>query len=436
MATVPALPAHPLCYDRREQNGEGAPSTMRAEIISIGTEIMLGEITDTNAAFIASRLPQFGVDLRYVTQVSDDRARLQQVISTAWNRSDITFTTGGLGPTEDDLTRECIAAVLGEPLSIDAEQEAQLRAWFARRTGEFPERNLKQAMTIPSCRVLPNPRGTAPGWWVERNGHVIVVMPGPPAEMTQMWYGEVDPELERRATEVIVSRTLKTSGLGEGSVDERLGDIWRSTNPTIGIYARRDGVHVRMSATASTREEAWLLIQPVEEEVRRVLGPAIWGADDDTLAAGVGALLRDRDLKLAIMESATGGALADALTDGEGSTEYFLGSLVTYATQAKVDLGVSGNVIFTHGVISQATAQAMAAAARERLGADIGLGITGIAGPSEMEGQPPGTMHIAVTDGARTAYRHYAYYQGRDAAKRRAVTESLNLLRAFLQAGE
>jgi nicotinamide-nucleotide amidase len=219
-------------------------------------------------------------------------------------------------------------------------------------------------------------------------------------------------------------------------VDERLGDLWQGTNPSIGIYARRDGVHVRISAKAPTREDAWRMIVPIEEEARRILGPAIWGVDDDTLAAGVGQLLRDHDRTLAIMESATGGAIADALTDSEGASEHFLGSLVTYATQAKVDLGVSGNVVFTHGVISQATAEAMAAAARERLGADIGLGLTGIAGGSEIEGQPPGTMHIAVTDGTRTEYRHYAYYQGREAAKRRAVTESLNLLRSFLQSGE
>jgi nicotinamide-nucleotide amidase len=412
---------------------EERTAAMQAEIISIGTEIMLGEITDTNAAFIASKLPQFGIDLLYVTQVGDNIGRLQEVLARAWQRSDITFTTGGLGPTEDDLTRECVAAVLGEPMTVDAEQEAHLRAWFAQRTRDFPERNIKQAMTVPSCRVLANPRGTAPGWWVERDGHVIVVMPGPPAEMNYMWEREVDPELERRADAVLVSRTLKTSGLGEGSVDERLGDLWKGVNPSIGIYARRDGVHVRISAKAPTREEAWSLIVPAEEEARRILGPAIWGVDNDTLASGMGTLLRDRELTLALMESATGGAIADAITDGEGSTEYFLGSLVTYATQAKVDLGVSGETVYEHGVISQQTAEAMAHAARERLHADIGLGITGIAGPSEVEGQPPGTMHIAVTDGARTEYRHYAYYQGREAAKRRAVTEALNLLRAFVQ---
>jgi nicotinamide-nucleotide amidase len=422
-----------LCYDSFLRKDEGRTAAMQAEIISIGTEIMLGEITDTNAAFIASKLPQFGIDLLYVTQVGDNIGRLQEVLARAWQRSDITFTTGGLGPTEDDLTRECVAAVLGEPMTVDAEQEAHLRAWFAQRTRDFPERNIKQAMTVPSCRVLANPRGTAPGWWVERDGHVIVVMPGPPAEMNYMWEREVDPELERRADAVLVSRTLKTSGLGEGSVDERLGDLWKGVNPSIGIYARRDGVHVRISAKAPTREEAWSLIVPAEEEARRILGPAIWGVDNDTLASGIGTLLRDRELTLALMESATGGAIADAITDGEGSTEYFLGSLVTYATQAKVDLGVSGETVYEHGVISQQTAEAMAHAARERLHADIGLGITGIAGPSEVEGQPPGTMHIAVTDGARTEYRHYAYYQGREAAKRRAVTEALNLLRAFVQ---
>ena len=409
---------------------------MRAEIVSIGTEIMLGEITDTNAAFIASRLPAFGIDLLFVTQVGDNPGRLEEVLGRAWQRSDITFCTGGLGPTEDDLTRESIAAVLGEPLERDAEQEQRLRAWFSNRGRPLLERNLKQAMLIPSARALPNPRGTAPGWWVEREGRSIVAMPGPPAEMTHMWESEVDPVLEKRADAVLVSRTLKTTGLGESLVDEKLSPLLKGTNPSIGIYARRDGVAVRISAKAPTREEAWALVHPVEEQARRILDRNLWGVDDETLAGAVGRMLREQHLTLGLMESATGGAIADAITDSEGSTEYFKGSIVTYATQAKVDMGVPGEVVYQHGVISRETAEAMARAARERLDADIGVSVTGIAGSSEMEGQPPGTMHIALSHADEVRYHHHAYYQGRTAAKNRAVLEALSLLRDYLMGRE
>ncbi len=407
---------------------------MRAEIISIGTEILLGEIVDTNAAHIARALPEYGVDLLHVSQVGDNPGRLREVIERAWQRSDITFTTGGLGPTEDDLTRELIAEVLGEEQEVDEEQVQILENFFAGRSVPMPERNVKQAMRIPSSRFLANPRGTAPGWWVERDGHIIVVMPGPPAEMTRMWDHEVAPELERRADSILVSRTLKTTGIGEGTVDEMLSPLLKGTNPSIGIYARQDGVHARIAAKAATREEAWRLIIPVEEEARAILGPAIWGVDDDTLSAAVGNMLREQGLTLALMESATGGAIASALTDVEGASDYFKGSLVTYATEAKIANGVPAEIPTIHGVISQETAEAMAQAARAALRADIGIGITGIAGSNEVEGQPPGTMHIALADADGVEYVHSRYYQGREAAKRRAVLQALTLLRRHLMA--
>jgi nicotinamide-nucleotide amidase len=405
---------------------------MRAEILSIGTEIMLGEITDTNAAYIAARLPRFGIDLLYVSQVGDNPQRLAEVIERAWGRSDLVIATGGLGPTEDDITRETVAATLDEALAVDPEQERIVRAFFEGRGRPFGERNLKQAMLIPSARAIANPRGTAPGWWVERDGKVFVLMPGPPAEMTYMWEQHIEPELERRADSVLVSRTLKTLGMGEGTVDEVLSPLLAGTNPSIGIYARRDGVHARISAKARTREAAFALIAPVEAQARAILGDHVWGTDDDTLAAGIGRTLVERGLTVALMESATGGSIAAAFTDNDGASKYFRGSLVTYFTESKVAMGVPAEVIAAHGVISRETAEAMAAAARDRLGADIGLGITGIAAADPIEDQPPGTMHIAVTDGARTEYAHSAYYQGRLAAKQRAVTEALGLLRRFL----
>ena len=406
---------------------------MRAEVISIGTEILLGEIVDTNAAYIASRLPQFGIDMLYTSQVGDNPDRLYEVFERAWNRSDIVFATGGLGPTEDDLTRETIASVLQEDLYQDEDQATALRTLFEARGGYMPERNLKQAQLIKSARAIENPRGTAPGWWVERENKIIVVMPGPPPEMIRMWENEVAPELEKQASSILVSRTLKTSGIGEGTLDEMITPLLHSTNPSIGVYARADGVHVRISAKGNSRESALDLIRPVETEARNILGTAIWGEDEESLSGAVGRMLLEQGLTLALMESATGGALASSFTDIDGSSEYFRGSLVTYATDTKISMGVDSDTIAKHGVISENTAKEMAVRAREVLGASLGIGITGIAGGNEVEEQPPGTMHIALSDDRGfLEYSHSRYYQGREAAKKRAVLTALTMLRQYL----
>ncbi|MEE8422440.1 MAG: competence/damage-inducible protein A [Dehalococcoidia bacterium] len=410
---------------------------MRAEIVSIGTEIMLGEITDTNAAFIASELPQYGVDLLYVTQTGDNPGRMREIFERAWERSDITFLTGGLGPTEDDITRETVAAVLGEEPVVDAEQERILRAMMERGGRKMPERNIKQATLIPSSKAIPNARGTAPGWWVERDGpsgdpRVMVVMPGPPAEMTRMWEHHIAPELEQRAESVLVSRTLKTTGLGESTLDEMLSPILSGTNPSVGVYHRADGVHARISAKAATRAEAERLIAPVEEEARRILGPTIWGQDGETLASAAGRWLGEAGLTLALMESATGGSIANSITDFEGASDYFKGGLVAYSPQAKIDFGVPAEVLTMHGEISEQTAKAMATAARERFGADIGIGVAGNITNQDIEEQPPGAMHIALDDGDAIEYQYSRYYQGREAAKRRAVLQALSLLRRYV----
>ena len=407
---------------------------MKAEIISIGTEILLGELLDTNANYLAARLPALGIDLYWMTQVGDNLDRLTEAFRRAWDRSDLTLATGGLGPTEDDVTREAIAAALDEPLSVRPELEAQLRAFFANRGLLMPERNVKQAALIPSARAIPNPRGTAPGWWVERDGRSLVALPGPPAELERMWEVEVAPRLAARQWRggVIVSRTLKTAGIGEGTVDEMVSPLLKSTNPTIGVYAKADGVHLRITAKAATAEEAHRLIGPVEEEARRVLGQAVWGADDDTLEGAVGALLKEQGLTLATMESCTGGLLATTITDVAGSSAYFKGGFVSYTAEMKVALGVAAELVARHGVVSAEVAQDMARACRQRLGADIGIGITGVAGPEPLEGKPPGTVHIGLDDGAAPQAVSYAFAQGRAATKRRAVTTALALLRRAL----
>ena len=410
------------------------PSLMQAELISIGTELLLGEILDTNAQYLAARLPPLGIDLYYMSKVGDNLERLTEVIGRAWGRSDLVITTGGLGPTEDDLTREAIARVLGEELSVDPELERQLREFFARRAVAMPERNVKQAALIPSARAIPNPRGTAPGWWVEREERIIVAMPGPPSEMERMWEREVAPELERRHRgAVLITRTLKTVGLGESYVDELISPLLRSTNPTIGVYARADGVQLRIAAKAATKEEAYRLIEPVEVEVRRILGDIVWGADDDTLESAVGDLLRQHGLTLATMESCTGGLLAHTITNVPGSSDYFRGGRVSYATEMKIGWGVSADVIAQHGVISAECAREMARAARERLHADVGIGITGVAGPDPQEDKPPGTIHIGVDASfAEPQGLSYQFAQGREAVKRRAVTTALALARRTL----
>lgn len=404
---------------------------MKAEIVAIGTEILLGEIVDTNSAFLARELPELGIDLYYKSVVGDNLGRIVETLRRAWERSDLVLTTGGLGPTADDLTREAIAELVGEEPSIDPGLEARLRAFFAARGYPMPASNLKQAWLIPSARPLPNPRGTAPGWWVEKEGRIVVAMPGVPAELERMWREEVKPELERRfATEVLVTRTLKTIGIGEGTVDEMARPLYGTPGVGIGTYARADGVHIRVGAKGRSREEAWARIRPVEEALERIFGTAIWGKDDDTLEGVIGDLLKQRRETVSTMESCTAGLVASTLADPPGASGYFVGALVTYQTEEKVAAGVPAEVIAAHGVVSRETAVAMAQAAQRRFRTSYAIGVTGVLGPDPLEGVPPGTVHIGVAapDGV-TASLTTSMNQGRAMVKRRAVTAALLLLR-------
>jgi nicotinamide-nucleotide amidase len=406
---------------------------VKAEIVAIGTEILLGEIIDTNSAHIARQLPELGIDLYYKSVVGDNLGRIVETLRRGWERSDLIIITGGLGPTDDDMTREGICALVGETPVVDPELETRLRAFFASRGYPMPESNVKQAWLIPSARALPNPRGTAPGWWVEKDGRIIVCMPGVPNEMERMWAHEVRPELERRSDgTVLVTRTLKTLGIGEGTVDEMARPLYSTPGIGIGTYARADGVHIRIGAKAATREEAWRLIRPVEQELERIFGPAIWGKDDDTLEGYIHDQFVSRRQTLACMESCTGGLFASTLTDIPGATAYFRGGLVTYHTDLKLAYGVDPAVIEANGVISPAVAVAMAEAVRTRLEADYGVGITGVAGPDPQDGVPAGTVHVAVAGPAGPATMSMQLNQGRAAVKRRAVTTALLLLRKTL----
>lgn len=404
---------------------------MKAEIIAIGTEILLGEIIDTNSAYIAKQLPELGIDLMYKSVVGDNRGRIVETFRRAWDRSDLVIVTGGLGPTEDDMTREGISELLGEEPHVDPALEQHLRAFFAGRGYPMPESNVKQAWLIPSARALSNRRGTAPGWWVERDGRIIVSMPGVPPEMERMWLNEVRPELERRGDgQVLAIRTIKTVGIGEGTVDEMAKPLYAMPNVGIGTYARADGVQLRIGAKGATLDEAWSRVRPVESEAERIFGTAIWGKDNDTFEGYIADRMIEQGHTLSVMESCTGGLLSSTLTDVPGASSYFIAGLVTYETQQKIDNGVPADIIQEFGVVSPETAKAMAKAVRERVGTTWGIGITGVAGPDPQDGAEPGTVHIGVAtpDGA-THSLSMKMNSGRAAVKRRAVTTALLLLR-------
>src|SRR5579884_3464415 len=268
---------------------------MNAEILSIGTELLLGEILDGNAAYLASELADIGVNVYWISQVGDNPERLREVFRRALDRSQLVLSTGGLGPTDDDQTREAIAAVLREEPRVDPELEQELRRRFQRMGREMPERNLKQAWLIPSAESLPNPLGTAPGWWVTRpDERYVACMPGVPAEMRSMWSEQVRPLVEHLTNASFVAVTLKTFGPGESAIEERLGRLVEAANPSVATYAKRDGVYVRVAASGSSRDEARRRLNPVLEQVRERLGADVFGSEDDSLGSVVGSLLARR----------------------------------------------------------------------------------------------------------------------------------------------
>lgn len=407
---------------------------MRAEILSCGTELLLGHISDTNATYLAQSLSSLGIDLYFVSQVGDNQGRIVETLRRAWERSDLVIMTGGLGPTEDDLTRESISALVGETMQVDPQLEAELRRAFSGRNIIMPERNLKQATLIPSARVLPNPRGTAPGWLVEKDGHIIVAMPGVPHEMYRMWEEEAVPRLAKHiGGSALFTRIFRVVGLGESTVEERLDSLLHNNNPTIATYAKTDAVDVRVTAKAASNAQAEEMVGQMETQVRQLLGHHIFGTNKDTLQSVIGATLAERQQTLAVMESLTGGHVANTITNAPGSSRYFLGGIVAYSNDLKMQMGVPRETIEQHGAISPETARAMARAVRQLFKADYGLGITGVAGPDMQEGQPVGTVYIAI-DGPQGIVdgRGPGYRGGREDQKRLAAMATLNLLRLHL----
>jgi nicotinamide-nucleotide amidase len=367
---------------------------MKAEIVSIGTEIMVGNVTDTNASFLASQLPLLGIELLWVSQVGDDQPRMVEVLRRAWGRSDLILITGGLGPTADDLTREAIAEMLGEEISVSPDLERDLRARFGGMGMQMPPSNLKQATLVPSARGIANPQGTAPGWWVEQNGRLLIAMPGPPREMLDMWQRSVRPALQKRSGEVIMARTLKTFGLSEAAVGEMAFPLF-GENPALGVYAKPDGIQLTVMVKAKTEPEAVALLDDGERRIRGILNDHIWGVDSETLESAIGRLLVEKGQTLAVMEDYSGGWLTAGLADTPDSQRFFKGGLVATSDEAKTSLGVSPDTISRFGAASAEVAREMAQAARSVLKADIGLGITGL----DVKTNPAGVVFVGLSAG-------------------------------------
>lgn len=404
---------------------------MTVEIVSIGTELLLGQIVDTNAAWLSARLAEVGVGVYRRTTVGDNLPRIVAALREALERADGVITIGGLGPTDDDLTREALASVLGEPLVLDEGEAARLREFFAARGRTANERQLRQALRPANAQPIPNPNGTAPGLYVEWNGKLIFALPGPPNEFQPMATDAVLPRLAgRTGGRVIRSRVLRLCGIGESDAEAQLSDLIHSENPTLAPLAKLGEVHFRITARADSPDAAEQMIAQMEYAVRERLGAFIFGVDETTLEQAVVQSLIEAGQSLAVAESCTGGLLGHRITSVSGSSEVFLGGVISYSNALKEALlGVPRSVLETHGAVSEPTARAMAEGVRQRLGSWWGVGVTGIAGPSGGTPEKPvGLVYIGVSDPTATVVRSQVFPGDRATVKHRATQYALWLL--------
>jgi nicotinamide-nucleotide amidase len=409
---------------------------LNAEIIGVGTELLLGQIANTNAQRLSAALAAIGVDVYYHTAVGDNLDRMTEVISRAARRSDVVIITGGLGPTPDDITREAISVAFGVPLARREDLALDLRAFFERRGRSMPEINLRQT-DLPEGAVAIPPEGTAPGFYLVAGGTLVIALPGVPWEMAQMLQTTVLPLLRARSEEVTISREVLVAGLGESHTHEQIADLVATqSNPTIAYLAGYGLVRVRITAKASDEDAALAMIAPVEAEIRARLDRHAVPGGGATLAQVLGNILRARSASVAAAESLTGGLLGAALTEAAGASDFFAGSAVAYATGAKgTVLGVDAGLLVDPGPVSEEVAGQMAEGAARLFGADLGLATTGVAGPAEQGGRPVGTIFVAASWRGATEVRHVRGYGDRDSMRGVAVTSALDLGRLIVQAG-
>ncbi len=404
---------------------------MKAEIIASGTELLLGEITDTNTPFIASQLAVLGIDLYYASIVGDNFERFLGVLKQAQQRSDIVIITGGLGPTKGDITREVISGLMEEKMEVDPALRQHITGYFAKLGLEMPENNLKQATLIPSAAAISNPLGTAPGWWVEKNGKIIISLPGPPGEMQPMWQKQILPRLETKGGAVIISRTLKTWGLSEAKIDQLVGPFMSQPNPTLALYAKPDGIHLRITAKAANTDHANQLIQGRESELRMILQENIWGTDNETLEEILSQIILKKRITLATAESFTGGLLSFTLANVPGSNVFFKGGIIATDEATRSSLGFCNCAPEDADIKSSGQ---MAALAREKFGADVGIGVDGFAGSSD--GNVTGKAFVALNFKSGRDNVALAYLWRPTQLARRSVTQTLFILRKALLESE
>jgi nicotinamide-nucleotide amidase len=411
-----------------------------AEVISVGTELLLGEILNTNAQYLAQELAQLGIPHYYQTVVGDNILRLQKAVAIGCERSRLLIFTGGLGPTPDDLTTEALADFFQVPLIERADVLEEIAQKFARRGRQMSSSNRKQALFPAGAAVLPNPTGSAPGIiWEPRPGLTILTFPGVPSEMKAMWQQTAVPYLRQQGwgQEIIYSRTLRFWGIAESTLAEKVSEQLALQNPTVAPYAGKGEVRLRISAKATTAAAAAQLITPVAQQIQAIAGLDYYGSDDDTLASVVGELLKQAGQTVAVAESCTGGGLGEFLTRVAGSSAYFRGGVISYDNQVKVDLlGVNPEDLAQQGAVSDKVAQQMAAGVRDRLQASWGLSITGIAGPEGGSAtKPVGLVYlgIAAPDGQVESFRYlFGESRGRDMIRWASLSTVLDLLRRQL----
>ncbi|MFM7320546.1 MAG: competence/damage-inducible protein A [Armatimonadota bacterium] len=410
---------------------------MIAEVVSIGTELLLGQIVDTDAAFLARALGDAGVSVFHRTTVGDNPERMAAVLRQALGRADLVVCVGGLGPTVDDLTREMIAGVSGRPLRRDPALVAALEARYAARGRVAPATVMAQADVPEGGESIPNPHGTAPGIWLEVDGKVVVACPGPPAEFEPMVLEQVMPRLRARlgvSAQVIRSKVLRVAGMGEAEAEPLLRDLMDGANPTLAPYAKPAEVHFRITARAADAGAADALIAPIAAEVRARLGEVVYGEDTEDLETAVVGLLRAKGRTVSTAESCTGGLLAGRFTAVPGSSEVFGTGLVTYANAAKRRLlQVPPAVLAQFGAVSEPVADAMASRVRELAGADYGIGITGIAGPGGGSADKPvGLVYIGLAGPGGTVVARHVFGGSRDMVRLRSTQAALVALRLAL----
>jgi nicotinamide-nucleotide amidase len=410
--------------------------TLTAEIIAIGSELLAPDRSDTNSLWLTEQLNSIGIEVMLKTIVGDDDARLEEAIKDARRRSKVIITTGGLGPTEDDITRKVAARALGRRLLLDENVLEEIRQKFQSFGRTMPERNSRQAMVIDGSEVLPNPNGSAPGLFLEHEGTAITLLPGPPRELQPMFIDHVKPRLTARAGSVrVVRRVLKVAGMGESAVDEKIAPVYtKYTNPATSILFNKSEIDVQLTARGRTEEEASTLLDMVSAELEEVLGDSIFSFRGETMEEVVGMRLARSGYTLAVAESCTGGLIAQRLTEVPGSSRYFIEGVVTYANEAKTrTLGVEPMLIMEHGAVSAAVAEAMAEGIKRRTGTDFGLAVTGIAGPEGgSPDKPVGLVFIALADDVQTQHRRIIFPGDRHLIRWRASQAALDLLRRRL----